>query len=132
MSDRNEDLVREAYEAYGRGDVDTMLTFVDPQLKWTYLDPSRENPEPQTCHGRGELAGRLRRQAAHGLKSQIEEITAHGDQVLVVIRSSGPGPGGVQPGRERNYLVLTLDQGRITKMRACRDQAEARAAAGLA
>ena len=25
MSDRNEDLVREAYEAYGRGDVDTML-----------------------------------------------------------------------------------------------------------
>jgi len=52
MSDRNEDLVREAYEAYGRG--------------------------------------------------------------------------------ERNYLVLTLDQGRITKMRACRDQAEARAAAGLA
>ena len=46
MSQPNEDLVREAYAAYGRGDVDRMLTFVDPELEWTYLDPSMENPEP--------------------------------------------------------------------------------------
>ena len=52
MSQPNEDLVREAYAAYGRGDVDRMLTFVDPELEWTYLDPSMENPEPRTCHGR--------------------------------------------------------------------------------
>jgi hypothetical protein len=46
-------------------------------------------------------------------------------------------PGGVSPqhrvrqGHDRNYLVLTVDQCRIIKMRACRDRAEARAMAGL-
>ena len=51
MTDRNEALVREAYEAYGRGDVAGMLEFVDPELEWTYLNPAFENPEPETCHG---------------------------------------------------------------------------------
>ena len=69
MSQPNEDLVREAYAAYGRGDVDRMLTFVDPELEWTYLDPSMVNPEPRTCHGRKELAWALRRQAGQGLAS---------------------------------------------------------------
>lgn len=43
---------------------------------------------------------------------------------------AGTGPT-VSPGRPGHLLVLTLDQGRITKMRACRDRAEARAMAGL-
>ena len=132
MSGRNEDLVREAYEAYGRGDVARMLTFVAPELEWTYLDPSVENPEPQTCHGREELAWALRRQAEQGFASRIEEITGHGDKVLVVIRTSGTAPDGARPGRERNFLVLTLGAGRITKMRACRDQEEARSVSRLA
>jgi ketosteroid isomerase-like protein len=55
MTDRNEALVREAYEAYGRGDVAGMLEFVDPKLEWTYLNPAFENPEPETCHGRDQL-----------------------------------------------------------------------------
>ena len=46
-TDRNEALVREAYEAYRRGDVAGMLEFVDPELEWTYLDPALENPDPE-------------------------------------------------------------------------------------
>lgn len=55
MTGRNEALVREAYEAYGRGDVARMLEFVDPELEWTYLDPAFEDLEPETCHGRDQL-----------------------------------------------------------------------------
>ena len=73
MTDRNEALVREAYEAYGRGDVAGMLEFVDPELEWTYLNPAFENPEPETCHGRNELQLALERQA---------EQPAGGDRVL--------------------------------------------------
>jgi ketosteroid isomerase-like protein len=76
MTDRNEALVREAYEAYGRGDVAGMLEFVDPELEWTYLNPAFENPEPETCHGRDELELALERQAGRRLASQIEEIVA--------------------------------------------------------
>jgi hypothetical protein len=28
-----------------------MLRFVDPDLKWTYLDPTLARPIPQVCHG---------------------------------------------------------------------------------
>jgi hypothetical protein len=51
--------------------------------------------------------------------------------VLVVIHRPGLDQLRVRQGDDRNYLVLTLDQDRITKMRACRDRAEARALAGL-
>jgi ketosteroid isomerase-like protein len=131
MTDRNAALVREAYEAYGRGDVDGMMEFVDPELEWTYLNPAVENPEPQTCHGRDELRRALERQAGQGLAAQIEEIVASGDQVLVAIRTPGVDRVRVRQAEDRNYLVLTVDQGRIIRMRACRNGDEARRFAGL-
>lgn len=131
MTDRNAALVREAYEAYVRGDVAGMMEFVDPQLEWTYLDPAFDNPEPRTCHGRDELRWGLERQAKQGLASQIEEIVASGDKVLVVIRAPGVDRVRVRQAEDRNYLVLTVDQGRIIRMRACRNGDEARRFAGL-
>jgi ketosteroid isomerase-like protein len=131
MADRNEAVVREAYEAYGRGDVTRMLEFVDPELEWTYLDPAFENPEPETCHGRDQLRVALKRQAGQGLASQIEEIAASGDKVMVVIRTPGIDRMRVRQAGDRNFLVLTLDRERIVKMRACRDRDEARTVAGI-
>ena len=52
-------IVRTAYEAYGQGDLETMLGFVDPDLEWTHLDPSLEAPEPKVCHGWVELENAL-------------------------------------------------------------------------
>ena len=131
MTDRNESLVREAYQAYGRGDVAGMMEFADPELEWTYLDPAFENPEPQTCHGRDQLQWALERQAGRGLVSQIEEIEASGDKVMVVIRTPGLDRLRVRQARDRNYLVLTVDQQRIIRLRACRDRDEARSLAGI-
>jgi ketosteroid isomerase-like protein len=131
MTDRNEALVREAYEAYGRGDVAGMLEFVDPELEWTYLNPAFENPEPETCHGRDQLQLALERQAERRLASQIEEIVASGDKVMVVIRTPGIEGVRVRQAGDRNYLVLTLDQERIIRMRACRNRDEARSFAGI-
>ena len=67
MSTANETLVRTAYAAYEQGDVTALLDTVDPDLEWTYLDPSEANPEPQICHGRGELEIALQRQLRRGL-----------------------------------------------------------------
>jgi len=131
MTDRNEALVREAYEAYGRGDVAGMLEFVDPELEWTYLNPAFENPEPETCHGRDQLQLALERQAERRLASQIEEIVASGDKVMVVIRTPGIDRVRARQAGDRNYLVLTLDQERIIRMRACRNRDEARSFAGI-
>jgi hypothetical protein len=70
MTQQNEATVRTAYEAYAAGDLPTMLAFIDPELEWTYLDPSLEN-------------------------------------------------------------VLTVPEGRILAIRACRDREEALGVAGL-
>lgn len=66
-----------------------MLQLVDPDLEWTYLDPSLADPEPQVCHGRQELATALQRQAEHHLKADLDEIAARGDQVMVAVRTPG-------------------------------------------
>jgi ketosteroid isomerase-like protein len=89
MSEENEALVRAAYAALGRGDLSALLELVHPDLEWTYLDPGMENPEPQTCHGRGQLEWAVAHQARQGLASEMEQITSHGDQVLVIMHTAG-------------------------------------------
>jgi uncharacterized protein len=127
----SESVVRAAYAAYARGDVAGVLKLVDPELEWTYLNPMQDNPVPQTCHGRDELARGIRRQAALGLLPQLEEMTAQGDKVLVVIHIRGIDALRVRQSGDRNYAVLIVRDGRITALRACRDHDEARDLAGV-
>jgi uncharacterized protein len=132
MSEQNKSLVRAAYEAYGRGDLAAMLEIIDPDLEWTYLDPSQEDPQPQTCHGRRELQWALQGQARRGLRSELAELASSGDKVMVVVRTPGIDRHRARPADDQDFLVLTLRQGRVIAMRACRDRAEARRVAGLA
>jgi ketosteroid isomerase-like protein len=131
MSDENESVVRAAYEAYGRGEVNRLLELVHPDLEWTYLDPSMENPQPQTCHGREELAAALGQQAERGLVSEVQEIASSSDKVMVAVRTPGADQQRAWQAEDRGYLVLTLDQGRIVAMRDFRDRDEACGFAGL-
>jgi ketosteroid isomerase-like protein len=128
----NETVIRDAYAAYARGEIDKMLDLVDPNLEWTYLDPGLANPDPQTCHGRGELAAALHRQAENGLTSRIEEVRASGDQVLVVSHTPGVDAYRVTPANDRNYDVFTVRQGRVVAIRAYGGRADALAAIGIA
>jgi peptidoglycan hydrolase-like protein with peptidoglycan-binding domain len=66
-------LLRRAYDAYACGDLAAMLEVVDPDLEWTYLDPSLDDPQAQVCHGRHELEAALARQARQGLRAQKEQ-----------------------------------------------------------
>jgi len=131
MATENETLVRHAYEAYAAGDVAAMLRFVDADLEWTYLDPAFEDPEPQVCHGTKELATALQRQARRGLKSRLEEVHANGELVMVAVHTPGLDALRARQGNDRNYDVLTIRDGRIVAMRACRNRTEALEAAGV-
>jgi ketosteroid isomerase-like protein len=131
MCNQNEWIVREAFRAYDRGDLARMMDFVDPDLDWTYLDPGLPDPQPQTCHGRGELEKALRRQAELGLRAQLEEVIAAGDQVLLVMRTPGVDKYRQRQADDRSYDVVTLRDGLIVGLRACRDRSEARSLAGI-
>src|SRR6266536_1279206 len=105
MSTENEDLIRTAYEAYARGDIATMLGFVDPDLEWSYLDPSIEDPDPQICHGRHELEDALARRAERGLRTELEEVIGNGDRVMVVVRTPGLDAHRARQADDRNFDV---------------------------
>ncbi|MFY9862801.1 MAG: nuclear transport factor 2 family protein [Trebonia sp.] len=131
MSDEDESVVRAAYEVYGQGEVNRLLELVHPDLEWTYLDPSMENPQPQTCHGREQLAWALGQQADRGLVSQVEEIASSGDKVMVAVHTAGADQRRAWQAEDRSYLVLTMGRGRIVALRDFRDRDEARGFAGL-
>ena len=131
MCNQNEWIVREAFLAYNRGDVARMMDYVDPELDWTYFDPGLGGAEPQTCHGRGELEKALRRQAERGLQAQLEEVIAAGDRVMVVMRTPGVDEYRNQQANNRTYDIVTLRNGLIVELHACRDRSEARSLAGI-
>ena len=129
MCNQSEWIVREAFLAYARGDVAQMMDFVDPGLEWTYLDPSLE--VPQTRRGRGELEKALRRQAERGLRSELEQVIAAGEKVILVMRTPGLDQYRHGPGDDRTYDVVTVRDGVIVGLHACRDRGEARSLAGI-
>jgi ketosteroid isomerase-like protein len=73
MPDPNVALIRQAYAAYACGHTAAMPDLVDPDLEWTYLDPSAADPCPQVCNGRGELAAAPAQQAERGLPASKRE-----------------------------------------------------------
>ena len=131
MCNQNEWIVREAFLAYDRGDVARMMEFVDPDLEWTFLDPSLGDPHPQTCRGRGELEKALRRQAERGLRPELEQVIAAGNKVMLVMRTPGVDQYREREAEDRTYDVITVRDGLIVEMCACRDRGEARVMAGI-
>jgi ketosteroid isomerase-like protein len=131
MCNQSEWIVREAFRAYDRGDVTRMMDFVDPEVDWTYRDPELESSEPQTCHGRGELEKALRRQANRGLRAQLEEVIAAGDRVMLVMRTPGIDEYRRRQADDRTYDIVTVRDGLIVGLKACRDRSEARSLAGI-
>lgn len=49
-------LVHNPYVAFARGNSGMVLALAVAELEWTFLDPSIEDLEPQSCHRRGQLA----------------------------------------------------------------------------
>src|SRR5579863_9227895 len=106
-SDANEAAVRAAYDAYTAGDIEALLAVFSPDLQWTYLDPSVENPAPQVCRGLTEMRRALRRQADQGLKARIEEVRVNGDDVVAVLHIPGLDQFRARKANDRNYEVFS-------------------------
>lgn len=134
MCNQNEWIVREAFLAYDRGDINRLMEFVAPDLEWIHVDPSVASSSPaQTVRGREELAKALRRQAERGLRAELEHVIALGDKVLLVMQTPGVDEYRHHEGQgeDRTYDVVTLRDGLIVGLHACRDRGEARSLAGI-
>jgi len=132
MCNQNEWIVREAFLAYDRGDIARTMEFVHPGLDWTRLDSGPEDSQPQVRDGREELEKALRHLADRGLRPQLESVVAAGDRVIVVVQTPGLDEFRNLQASDRTYDVVTVRDGLIVELRACRDHGEARSLAGIA
>jgi len=129
MCNQSEWIVREAFLAYDRGDVTRMMEFVDPDLEWTSLDPSLGS---QSDRGREQLGKAMRRQAERGWRAEVEQAIAAGEQVILVMRTPGVDEYTQREADDRTFDVITVRDGMIVGLRACRDRREASYLAGIA
>lgn len=131
MCNQSEWIVREAYRAYTRGDVERMMDFVHPALEWVAPEGGPEQAGARPKRGRAELAEALTRQASSGLRAEVEQVLAAGDKVLLVMRTPGLGQLRGQPGDDRTYDIVTVRDELIIGLEACRDRTTARSLIGI-
>ena len=125
MADTAEHVARQAYDGFASGDFTSLLALVDDDLEWTYLDPSDPEPRPAVCHGRDQLAFWIGRGDGWQLRAELQEIVASGERVLVVTRSPGIDELRARKADDLNFHVLTVRDGKIVALRACRSRDEA-------
>jgi ketosteroid isomerase-like protein len=125
MPDDNVELTRTAYEAYARGDLATMIGFVDPDPR---VDVPRSQPGgpgaarvawPARTRGGPRAPGRARPEVGAGGGHRERRGGDAGR------RTPGVDAYRVRPAEDRNFTLLTVRDSRIVAIRESRDRTEA-------
>ena len=130
MTSDNCDLVRRGYEAWNRGDVEEVLTFLDPEIEWhgyTHV------PESGTLEGRDDVRAWLERflDAWEQLDIEVTELIDAGEQVAALVRFRGSGRGsGVPVEGGTDAHLWTVRDGRIVAVTLYQGTQEALEAIG--
>jgi ketosteroid isomerase-like protein len=130
MSQENVEVVKAAFEAYNRGDLDAWVADADPDIEWHVL-PEATDPGPH--RGRQVILerGKLWRQMFGGLRVEVLEYIDAGDYVIAPVRMRGQAPGSDAEVALDEVYVSMLRNGKIVELREYRTKAEALEAAGL-
>jgi ketosteroid isomerase-like protein len=115
---QNVDLVKKGYEAFARGDLDTLLGLFDPQIEWSSPGPP-DLPTSGRRHGTQEVAEFFRSVGDLLEFSRFEPIAyvAQGDTVVVLGESSARiKPANVVVNDEWAH-VFTVRNGRIVRFK---------------
>jgi ketosteroid isomerase-like protein len=126
----NSELVRRGYEAWNRGDVDGVMSFLDPEVEWrgyTHI------PESGTLQGRDDVKVWLERflDAWEQLDIDVTELIDSGDQVVALVRFRGSGKGsGVPVEGGTDAHMWTVSDGRIVAVTLYQGTQEALKAIG--
>ena len=130
MSQENVEAVRRAIEVFNRDGPEAVTAFMDPDIEWHDLP---EQPDAGVHHGRkGFLAayeqftGRF-----DDFRVRIDEIFAHGDQVITDHWTAARGRDSGATFEQRGAGVWTLRDGFIARVEWFGTQNEARKAVGL-
>lgn len=93
MSSDGIDVLRAGYEAFGRGDVPTVLESFDPAIEWVAEDVF---PWGGTFRGHEEVAGCFMELGKHWTALSVKpvEFIDAGDTIVARVHVTGAAPGG--------------------------------------
>jgi uncharacterized protein len=126
------ELVRSAFDAWNRGEIDRFAGHVSEDVAWLEVSG---RPESGTSESFGR--DRLRRSleslfdAWESYRLEVERIDDVGDRVLAIVREVARGrSSGVEIDSRWGYLI-TVEDGEMVRVEAYRDAGQAVRAAGL-
>ena len=126
MSEENVEIVREAWDAYSRGDYDRIAGFHDPHIVVVTL-------EDGAVYGNNAVLANYERwdEAWEGAETTLEEVIGHGDRVFVTARFHARGRASGVEVETRLYEVYTVRDGKVLRIDEFATRDEALEAAGL-
>lgn len=117
-------LLRQAYDAFNRGDIEQAVKDLDPEIEWTEPDSF---PGGGTYHGREGVARYLTQSRAGWAegRSEPERFVTAGDRVVVLVHARIRMQGETAWHDIHLADVYTFHNGKPIQMRAFADQQEA-------
>ena len=130
MPSENVTVLMEAFEAYGRGDMDAVAERIDPEFRvedriLIESDPVERGPDALFANLN------LVREAFGDMTWEPQDVLERGDKIAVRVRAKGTGEATSLAFEEEIGHVYTLRDGRALKLDIFRTWPEARAAAGF-
>jgi ketosteroid isomerase-like protein len=130
--ERNTQVVRKAFDAFTRRDVDAAVESMDPEVELHLPETAALAGEPSPYRGHDGVRRYFQhvKKVWERLEVFLHEYHETGDQVLVVGRVRAQGRDG-RIGDTPVHWVWQIEDGRITRGSVYTDREEARAAVGL-
>jgi ketosteroid isomerase-like protein len=124
MSRRNVEIVARMYDTYARGDFESSLACLDPEIEFS--QPTDE-PGGGTFYGHEGVvqAFAVWTGAWEDYRVEVEELTDCGDQVLARTRHHGRGKGSGAEVELEIFQLWTLRDDKAVRATMYYDQAEA-------
>ena len=130
MSQENVDLVRRAYEAFGRGDLEAALADFDPGVE---IEDHELTLDTVTYQGREGFVKMVTtvNEGFEDVRYTPEDFTDAGTQVLVAVLRTGKGSASGVAVEEPQWHVFDIENQTVVKLRIFVERSEALEALGL-
>jgi ketosteroid isomerase-like protein len=126
----NKEIFEVMTAAYGRGDIDGALEFIDPEIEW--IEPT-EMPGSATYHGRDGVRKSMTKFVGAWTDYSVDhpELIEAGDRLLVHAHMKGKGRTSGAPAELHQWQVYTFRDGKVIRAEMYLDEEEARRVVGL-
>ena len=122
-------IVRESVEAWNRGDVEGVLSYLDPEVELVPIRSLLEGGSYRGHDGMRRYAGDIGAEWER-MHLEIEEMRDVGDGVLIFGRFQAVGKSGVEFDAPAAWLTTVRD-GKVVRMQAFSNREDALRATGL-